>query len=178
MPERCDDHQFVVDQRIGLQLQVFRRIDHHVEVVLIGPHAGDDVVAIGNLEFDMHVRMATTEVTYQPRQEVLRRRHQRDAQPTAFQALEIRDGCLEARPHVIQRPRHLQRFLAGLGQYERPTCLLEQRQTNAFGDLSHLQGNRRLCQMKLFGCFRKASVASDGGEALELAESDSASRHA
>jgi hypothetical protein len=139
MRERGDDHEFVVDQGMAFHLQILRRIEQDVEVILVGPHAGDDVLAVGNLERDMHVRMATAEVTHQPRQEVLRGRHQCDSQAATLEALEIGNGCLEVRPEVIQRARQLQRFLAGLGQYERATHLLEHRQTEGLGDLSHLQ---------------------------------------
>jgi len=80
---------------------------------------------VGDLQFDVDVRVAPVEVAQHARQKVFGGGHQRNAQLAALESLEIVDGRLEAVPDIIQFAHRGQHFLACCGQRDFPAVLLE-----------------------------------------------------
>jgi hypothetical protein len=182
-PRRCpmvgrrDHHLFVVEQRVGLQRHIFRRIDHDVEIVLIAPQTRDDALAVGDLELDVDPRVAPAEFAEHARQEILGGGHQRHPQAPPPESLEIVDGGFETAPDVIELARRLEHLRAGRRQHDLAPGLLEERQAEGIDDLPDLQRNRGLGQMQRLGGFREAALVSDRDESFELAESHPAAGH-
>jgi len=106
-------------------VEVFRRVAHDVKVVLVAMQAFDDFLPVGDLQFDVDVRVAPLEVTQRARQKMLGGRHQRNPQLAALESLEVVDGRLEAVPDIIQFAYRGQHFLACCGQRDFPAVLFE-----------------------------------------------------
>jgi hypothetical protein len=116
MTERSDHHLLVVEKRVAGQLQVFRWVDHDVEIVPIVAHARHDALALGDFEVDEQLWIASGEVAQQAWQKVLGGGHQRDPQTATLQTFQIGNGRFEAAPDVVEGPCCLQQLLPRRGQ--------------------------------------------------------------
>ena len=87
------------------------------------------------------------------------------------------DGGLESVPDIVEAAGGGQQFLTRRCQARGATGLVEKRHSYGVGELSDLDGDRRLRQVQRFGSTRETAQAGDGGKGLKLAESDAAAGH-
>ena len=177
MVARGQHDKLIVEKGVNLDVQIFRRKRHHIKVVLVVAEAFDDPVSIRDLQLDGNVGVAAAEATQHAREEILGGGDQGNAQLAASEPAHGVDGGLESVPDIVEAAGGGQQFLTRRCQARGATGLVEKRHSYGVGELSDLDGDRRLCQVQRFGSTRETAQAGDGGKGLKLAEGDAAAGH-
>ena len=167
-----DDHQGVIHEGLGHQVQPLRGRSHECQVDSVLAEVLQQGFAVDHVEAELHVRVQGTEQGHQPGGEDAGGTGRRHREGAALQALQVGEGLFQVGELARDGLAAAQRFPPRLGQPDLLADVLEQRQPQSRLQLFDLHGDRGLGEVQLGTGAGKAATTGHGFENLELAQGE------
>jgi len=144
----------------------------HEEVEVVGPGGKplQQLLALADVQARLYAGMACAEAGDEPRRARAHLGLHREAQPLDLRAAERRKLGLGAGKAMDQLVASLEQRVAGAGEAQAPSLLLEQRYLERRRKLLQLKRHGRLGKVQLLGRTRDAAEAGDGLEHEKLGQ--------
>jgi len=143
-----DDDEIIAVKRQRDEIQRLWRLAHDGHVHIITFEARQHLLAIGDIQTDIHLRMLEQETRQQFHREGVDRRGESDAQLPLVHAPQVLQGTAQALQflgYALPKAKHL---FAGIREKDLLSDLLCDRQADLLLELADLQIDRRLRQIE------------------------------